>query len=133
MLFLCPPLYKTLTKLDKKLLYDDSISTKIFNMSDIVNFKSVKEHHFDLNLSSRDVIKVPWLRLCDIIMWQEWSFMDFGMYPNTFPLNIFSLTLRDAISIYLSIYYLSSNYNYFLYYIFFTITRQICYRHAIIY
>lgn len=59
MLFLCTSLYKTLTKVDKKLLYDDSISTKIFNMSDIVSFRSVKERHFDLNLSSRDVVKVP--------------------------------------------------------------------------
>lgn len=59
MLFLCTSFYKILTKLDKRFLYDDSISTKIFNMSGIVSFKSVNEPHYDLNLSSRDVLEVP--------------------------------------------------------------------------
>lgn len=59
MQFLCPSFYKILTKFDKIFLYDDSISSKIFNMSDTVSFKSVKEHHCDLNLSSKDVLEVP--------------------------------------------------------------------------
>lgn len=59
MQFLCSSFYKILTKFDKIFLYDDSISSKIFNMSDTVSFKSVKEHHCDLNLSSKDVLEVP--------------------------------------------------------------------------